>query len=52
VQQKHWNLVCQKQRGEKKNQGAGEGVGDQREHFQQKQLLEQQSYPFPGWKKR
>ncbi len=52
VQQKHWNLVvCQQERGEKKDQGAGEGVEDQREHFQLKQLLEQQSYLFPGWRK-
>ncbi len=36
VQQKHWNLVIRQQdRGEKKDQGAGEGVGDQHEHFQQ-----------------
>jgi hypothetical protein len=52
VQQKYWNLVVlQQERGEKKDQGAREGVRDQREHFQQKQLLEQRSYPFPGWKK-
>jgi hypothetical protein len=44
VQQKHWNLVVrQQERGEKKDQGAGEGVRDQGEHFQQTQLLEQQS---------
>jgi hypothetical protein len=49
AQLKHWNLVVrQQEKGEKKDQGAGEGVGDQREHFQPKQLLEQQLYLFPG----
>jgi hypothetical protein len=51
--QKHWIglAVRQQERGEKEDQGAGEGVGDQPPYLQLKQLLEQETYPIPGWRK-
>ncbi len=52
VQQKHWNLVVrQQERGEKKDQGSWWGSQRSAWTLSAKQLLEQQSYPFPGWRK-